>query len=127
VNNLADLKQGLFCTGLCIGGRGLREKHLEEIGQVADRSRGVRHLGSAACNLVKLAQGVFDGFWIRLVKPWDIAAGLLIAKEAGASFCALEEGKCPIESGSLLAATPKILPLLQTMIFDIPSIVGACE
>lgn len=118
VNPLEELKQGLFCTGLCIAAKGLRQKHLEEIGQVADASRGVRHLGSAACNLVKLAQGVFDGFWIRLVKPWDVAAGVLIAQEAGAEVVPLEEGQCPIESGSLVAANPKILPLLRSFVFD---------
>lgn len=118
VNPLAEFKQGLFSTGLCISGKGLREKHLDEIGKVADASRGVRHLGSAACSLVKLAQGVFDGFWIRLVKPWDVAAGYLIAQEAGAKVAPLEEGKCPIETGSLVAAGPNILPLLQKIVFD---------
>jgi len=120
VNALSELKQGLFSTGLCISGKGLREKHLEEIGEVADVSRGVRHLGSAACNLVKLAQGVFDGFWIRLVKPWDAAAGILIAEEAGAMVTPLSPGLCPLASGSFLAASPAILPLLQKMIFDRP-------
>jgi myo-inositol-1(or 4)-monophosphatase len=53
--------------------------------EVLIRSQSVRRLGSAALNLCYVAQGRLDGYWANSLKPWDMAAGVLIAKEAGAT------------------------------------------
>jgi myo-inositol-1(or 4)-monophosphatase len=55
-------------------------------GEINDVSRGCLRTGSAALNLAYLAEGRFNGCWGKAAKNWDIAAGLLIASEAGASI-----------------------------------------
>ena len=55
-------------------------------------SAGVRRLGSAALDLAYVAAGRYDGYWERGLKSWDIAAGVVSAREAGAIVEALDEG-----------------------------------
>lgn len=64
--------------------RNLREQEFLAFGRVNDASCGCLRTGSAAINLVYLAEGKFNGCWGKAAKNWDIAAGLLIAQEAGA-------------------------------------------
>ena len=47
------------------------------------RVRAIRRLGSAALNLAYVAQGVLDAHWARVIHPWDVAAGVLLVREAG--------------------------------------------
>lgn len=54
--------------------------------EVVKRCQSVRRLGSAALNLAFLAEGAIDAFWARQIKPWDVAAGLLLVEEAGGRF-----------------------------------------
>ncbi|MCA9191580.1 MAG: inositol monophosphatase [Planctomycetales bacterium] len=59
---------------------------------VLERSRSLRRLGSAALNLCYLAEGCLDAYWATSVKTWDVAAGYLIAKQAGVLFTSLSGG-----------------------------------
>ncbi|WP_275427477.1 inositol monophosphatase family protein, partial [Klebsiella aerogenes] len=52
-------------------------------GAVAPEVAGIRRLGSAALDLAWVAAGRFDGFWESNLKPWDVAAGMLLIREAG--------------------------------------------
>ena len=52
-------------------------------GAVAPEVAGIRRLGSAALDLAWVAAGRFDGYWESDLKPWDVAAGMLLVKEAG--------------------------------------------
>lgn len=47
------------------------------------RTANIRRIGSAAADLAWVAEGVFDGFWETNLRPWDIAAGELLIREAG--------------------------------------------
>jgi myo-inositol-1(or 4)-monophosphatase len=58
--------------------------NLEYFGRFARQTQGVRRLGSAALDICYVAAGRFDGFWELSLQPWDVAAGGLIAEEAGA-------------------------------------------
>ena len=60
--------------------------------EVMQESQAVRRLGSAAMNLCHLAAGRLDAYWATSVKPWDVAAGLLLVKEAGGSISAIDGG-----------------------------------
>ena len=70
----------------------------------------VRRTGSAVLDLVYVACGRLDGFCAVSLKPWDMAAGSLIAQEAGALVSDLEGEQSWYKTGQILAATPKILP-----------------
>jgi myo-inositol-1(or 4)-monophosphatase len=66
---------------------------------------GVRRFGSAALDLAYVAAGRYDGYWERGLKSWDIAAGVIIAREAGAIVEALEEhGDEPHALGSIICS-----------------------
>jgi len=80
------------------------------------RARGVRRFGSAALDLAYVACGRFDGFWESKLKPWDLAAGLLIARESGALATDLEGGARILESGGIIAAAPRLHPLLAEVV-----------
>ncbi|MGB0907558.1 MAG: inositol monophosphatase family protein [Maricaulaceae bacterium] len=73
----------LFATGIPFLGRPGHAKFLKELHQVMGASAGVRRLGAASLDLVWTAAGRYDGFWERGLAVWDIAAGVLIAREAG--------------------------------------------
>lgn len=59
---------------------------------LTDVTQGVRREGAAAVDLCHLAAGLVDGYWEFRLKPWDMAAGLLIAEEAGATATTMGNG-----------------------------------
>jgi myo-inositol-1(or 4)-monophosphatase len=67
------------------------------------RARAVRRLGSAALDLCYVAAGRFDGFWEQALRPWDVAAGALIAAEAGGSVTGTDGEPFALSAGHLLA------------------------
>jgi myo-inositol-1(or 4)-monophosphatase len=71
-------------------------------------SQGVRRLGSAALDLCFVASGRFDGFWEEGLKPWDTAAGVLIASEAGGCITTFSSKPFFLESKELLATNGHI-------------------
>jgi len=70
--------------------------------------RGVRRAGAAAYDLCLVAQGVFDGFWEKNLKPWDAAAGALLVREAGGQVLNYQGGEYDVADKSLLAGNPKL-------------------
>ena len=73
---------------------------------------GVRRFGAAALDLAYVAAGRYDGFWEFALSPWDIAAGLLLVREAGGFVSDLAGGQTMMTSGDVLAANGHLhLPL----------------
>ena len=72
------------------------------------RSPGVRRFGSAALDLAWVAAGRFDGYWERGLKPWDMAAGLLLVREAGGFVSDCDGGDDPLKAGSMIAGNETI-------------------
>ncbi|MFP3949392.1 MAG: inositol monophosphatase family protein [Gemmatimonadota bacterium] len=83
VTSMEALSHALVGTGFPFKAPDEVPRYLEELGRVLQATSGVRRGGSAALDLCYLADGTFDGFWERHLKPWDIAAGVLIVREAG--------------------------------------------
>lgn len=79
--------------------------------EILVRSQSVRRLGSAALNLCYVANGRLDGYWANMLKPWDVAAGLLIVEEAGGSVCGIRQQACSIWDGELIAASSQSLAI----------------
>jgi myo-inositol-1(or 4)-monophosphatase len=73
---------------------------------------GIRRAGSAALDLAYVACGRLDGFWEFGLLPWDMAAGVLLIQEAGGMVTDLEGGDKFLETGNLLAASPKLHTLM---------------
>ena len=69
---------------------------------------GVRRWGAASLDLAYVAAGRYDGYWERRLKPWDLAAGLIIVREAGGFAHAIDEDGDVIEDGNVIAANEAI-------------------
>jgi myo-inositol-1(or 4)-monophosphatase len=68
----------------------------------------VRRMASAALDMAYVAAGRIDAYWERGVKPWDVAAGYLIVKEAGGFATSIENDDNPVHSGNLVAGNPQV-------------------
>lgn len=98
----------IFATGLPFGGRTDLPETLQDLARILPACAGVRRWGAAALDLAYVAAGRYDGFWERRLNAWDIAAGLLLVKEAGGLTCSItENGNC-MEDGSVIAANEPI-------------------
>jgi myo-inositol-1(or 4)-monophosphatase len=84
VSKERDLDRSLLVTGFPYDIRTNPENNLDEHARFSLRAQAVRRLGSAALDLCYVAAGRFDGYWEFWLYPWDVAAGGLIAEEAGA-------------------------------------------
>lgn len=92
VSNACELKDSLLVTGFPYDTWNSPRNNLEFFGRFARLTQGVRRLGSAALDLCYIASGRFDGYWELSLNPWDLAAGGLIASEAGALVTDLTGG-----------------------------------
>ncbi len=111
------VKDTLSATGIPFIGKDGHERFLAELRTVMGVSTGVRRYGSAALDLAWLAAGRYDAFWERGLKPWDIAAGMLMVREAGGVVSDLNGGEKALETGDILASNealhPQFLKLLK--------------
>jgi len=73
---------------------------------------GIRRTGSAALDLAFVAAGRFDGYWERNLQPWDLAAGIVIVREAGGFVTDLDGAERMLETGDVIAANKMIHQLL---------------
>ncbi len=85
---------------------------MRRMSNVIAASQGVRRLGSAALDLAYVACGRLDVFWEEGLKPWDMAAGVLICREAGGVVTDLDGGPYDLLSGRLLASNRALNPLM---------------
>jgi myo-inositol-1(or 4)-monophosphatase len=109
VSKAAELGESLLVTGFPYDAWTNPDNNLDHYGRFAVCSRGVRRLGSAALDLAYIAAGRFDGYWELRLSPWDVAAGGLIAEEAGARVTAIDgESDYLTETPSLIAANPAL-------------------
>ena len=83
VSSRNDIQDALLATGFPYNDFSRLDEYLELLKWTMTNARGVRRLGSAATDLAYVACGRFDSFWEYDLKPWDVAAGALIVKEAG--------------------------------------------
>ena len=118
VSPLRALKAALIGTGFPFKEPGLVPRYLEEFQRVLPASGGVRRGGSAALDLCYLAEGILDGFWEEdYLSPWDVAAGLVILREAGGLATRLDGSEIDLKDGSVLAAnSPAILKELGALV-----------
>ena len=108
VSNRNRLIEAVFATGLPFAAKKTLPATLKDLGNLLPVCAGVRRFGSAALDLAYVAAGRYDGYWERELNLHDIAAGYLIAKEAGALIEGVREDQYPLESGSILCANNDI-------------------
>ncbi|MBB4284685.1 inositol monophosphatase family protein [Roseospira goensis] len=111
-----DIGQSLFATGIPFRGRPGHKPFLERLSKVMAVSAGVRRMGVASLDLAFTAAGRFDGYWEHDLQPWDVAAGIILVREAGGSVTALEPGTDPVHGGSILAANQPMHKALKDLL-----------
>ena len=108
----------IYATGIPFSGKPFENMspYLMSMAALADQSSGIRRMGAASLDLAYVAAGRYDAFWEMYLKPWDIAAGVLLVQEAGGLVADFQGGNNFIKSGHIVAATPRLLkPTLQTV------------
>ena len=113
VSIVDKLEQCLLATGFAYDRKQTKENNFAEFCHITNLSQGVRRGGSAALDLAFVAAGRLDGYWERGLKPWDIAAGLLLVQEAGGKCTSYEGGPIDLRSGRILASNGQIHTLLS--------------
>ena len=98
----------LWGTGLPFGTMPHIDDHADDLRRVLPDSAGIRRMGAAALDLAYVAAGRLDGFWERRLRPWDIAAGLVICREAGLRVEGWDAADRPEISGNVIAARPEL-------------------
>lgn len=100
--------ESIFATGLPFAGRGDLPETFQELARILPISAGVRRFGAAALDLAYVAAGRYEGFWERELHAWDIAAGIVIVKEAGGFVEAMDPAGDPLTDGTVLCANEPI-------------------
>ncbi len=99
-----SLEESLFATGIPFAGKEDHDRFLGQLKSVMAVSSGVRRFGSAALDLAYVAAGRFEGFWEIGLNPWDMAAGIVLVREAGGFVTDITGGSEMLESGEIIAA-----------------------
>jgi len=108
VSSIASVSNSLLVTGFPYDFNEIVEPAMKRFSVFQQASQGVRRLGSAALDLCYVACGRFDGFWEQNLKPWDKAAGAIIATEAGAVITDFSNQPFSINQKEILVSNGKI-------------------
>ena len=104
VSSRRALDESVFATGIPFLGRDGHAPFLAQLERVMAASAGVRRFGSAALDLAYVAAGRYEGFWEKGLKPWDVAAGIVIVREAGGFVSDFAGRDKALNSGEIVAA-----------------------
>lgn len=106
VSSIADPSRALIGTGFPFKHLTRLETYQRQFAAIVRATSGIRRPGAAALDLASVATGAFDGFWELSLAPWDIAAGVLIVREAGGVVTDLEGNEISgLTHGPVLAAS----------------------
>lgn len=108
VSMVDSLGKSMLATGFAYDRRSTWDNNYAEFCYLMHLSQGVRRIGSASLDLAYVACGRFDGYWERGLKIWDIAAGVLLVREAGGVVSSYENGPLDLLSGRILATNGHI-------------------
>jgi len=108
VSGRAQIQESLFATGIPFMGRDGHEVFIKELEAVMAASAGVRRFGAAALDLAFVAAGRYDGFWERGLSSWDMAAGMLLVREAGGMITDFAGRDRMLESGDIIATNASL-------------------
>ena len=108
VSSRSNLADSVIATGIPFNGRPGHKPFLKQLERVMGAVAGVRRMGTASLDLAYVAAGRYDGYWETGLQPWDIAAGVILVREAGGFITEPNGDKNIMASGSVVAANPKI-------------------
>lgn len=113
-----EMGEGLFATGIPFMKAEGRDHDLftKQLTQIMATTSGVRRFGVASLDLAYVAAGRYDGFWEQGLSAWDIAAGIVLVREAGGFISDFKGGSAIAESNTIVAANSSLhVPLLAQL------------
>lgn len=116
VSGRRSMSDAVFATGVPFGTKKTLPATLRDLARLMPACAGVRRWGSAALDLAYVAAGRYDGYWERELGAWDMAAGLLLVREAGGFVGPVREGHDILESGSVIAANGDLFKPLADLL-----------
>ncbi len=108
--------ESVFATGIPFGGGKYLPACLQDLARLMPTCAGVRRWGAAALDLAYVAAGRYEGYWERGVNAWDIAAGLLIVREAGGLVQPIRDGQDLLADGHIIAGAEPIFDNFASII-----------
>ena len=110
------LDEAVIATGIPHQGRPEPKRFLGQLEKVMGATSGVRRFGAATLDLAYVAAGRCEGFWEIGLKPWDIAAGMILVREAGGYVSDFDGSANPLDSGNVVAANDHLHVPLTTLL-----------
>jgi myo-inositol-1(or 4)-monophosphatase len=116
VSHIDSISRALIGTGFPFKNPDLLDVYARQFTAVSRDTSGIRRAGSAALDLADVACGRFDAFWELVLAPWDVAAGIVLIREAGGIVTDLNGAQALASHGAFVAGNPHIHPwLLETI------------
>lgn len=113
-----DMVSAVFATGIPFAKVQRKAEFSATLGRLMPQVAGVRRFGSAALDLAWVAAGRYEGFWELGLNKWDIAAGLVIVKEAGGFVTDPAGGDTHYETGDLVVGNQALHPKLREVVAE---------
>jgi myo-inositol-1(or 4)-monophosphatase len=117
VSGRREMKEALFATGIPFAAAPKRAEFSHTLARLMPQVAGVRRFGAAALDLAWVAAGRYDGYWELNLNKWDIAAGLVMVKEAG-GFVTDPEGGDPYAQGNVVAGNQALHGKLRDVVVE---------
>jgi myo-inositol-1(or 4)-monophosphatase len=115
VSGRKAMAEAVFATGVPFGAKRTLPLMVQDLARLMPACAGMRRWGAAALDLAYVAAGRFDGYWEREINAWDMAAGLILVREAGGFVGGLGDG-APFDTGTIVAANAELYePLRKTL------------
>ncbi len=111
-----DLSEALIATGVPYKAHGDLGRFGRILAAVGPEVAGIRRFGSAALDLAWVAAGRYDGFWEEELEAWDIAAGVILVREAGGFVTDFRGGSVDLAKGQVLAANESLHSRLHKLV-----------
>ncbi len=107
-----DLQETVLATGLPFKDKSRFGEYALSLNKIFHECGDIRRAGSAALDMAYVAAGRHDGYWEKGIRPWDIAAGELLVREAGGLVTDFKGGNDPLFKGEIVAGAPRVVQAL---------------
>jgi myo-inositol-1(or 4)-monophosphatase len=108
VSGLTEPRHALVGTGFPFKHLPVLRRYLDQFAAVMGATSGIRRAGAAALDLTDVAAGRLDCFWELTLAPWDVAAGVVLVREAGGVVTTLDGSPDVLQHGSVVAGNPTL-------------------
>ncbi len=116
VSGRSRMIESIYATGVPFAAGGTLPATLQDLARLMPVCAGVRRWGAAALDLAYVAAGRYDGYWERGIQPWDMAAGMVIVREAGGMVSAIREGDEPLVKGAIICGNQNLFEPFRKII-----------